>query len=475
MRKLRLFFCGRLFAFALLALLILLAGVFLSLWLPRALAPIAAAERIFSLAVALAVACDRSPAEYKISKTVLILFLPWMGAILCILFFSRPRMTDLQGGMSENPSSETSEGALAEALCGLKETRLASAEYFPVGREMYEKLLSDLKAAKASVFLEFYIVSEGIFWGDVLSVLEQKAAEGVEIRLIYDGFGCSATLRDGYEKELAARGVKARVFRPIRFPSRKAGRRDHRKLIVIDNRIAYTGGVNLADEYIGEKIRFGHWKDTAMRVTGAAAGRFSELFARTWGTLDPSPVLLSPAEGGNTPCAVIADDASERELRAGRLLLLRLIAGAKKRLYLNTPYLAPDAALMQAIESAALSGADVRLMIPHIPDKRLPFLLTRSYAHELERCGVRVLEYTDGFLHAKSVLSDDTVFVSSYNLDFRSLFLQAECGIAVKNKKLAETLARDFLGAWTGGSPLPAETKLCGALTRLLRLAAPLI
>ena len=309
-----------------------------------------------------------------------------------------------------------------------------------------------------------------------MEILTRKAAEGVDVRLICDGFGSALTLPSSFGREAERRGVRTLVFRPLRFPSRAAGRRDHRKIVAIDGTIAYTGGVNLADEYIGEKIRFGHWKDTALRVTGGAASALAALFCKTWNENDKTRPLVPPkTAGGGIPCAVLCDSACETTQRAGRQALIKLFAGARKRLSLNTPYLAPDASLMRALESVALSEADVRLMIPHIPDKKLPFRLTRSYAQELEKSGVKVMEYTDGFLHAKSVVSDDVVFVSSYNLDFRSLYLQAECGVAVKNNALADRLASDFLAAWAGGTPLPREGDAARFFGRLLRLAAPLM
>lgn len=476
MRKLRYFFCGRFFFFALAAFLLLVLGIVLSVWLPALLAPIAVLERLLALIAAVALCCGSSPAEFKLSGTVLILLLPWVGAAVGFCLIGKGQKTDFRGTMSEVPSSKFPLATLSASLVGLKAHSLKTAEYFPVGREMYLALCKDLEGAKKSVYLEFYIAAEGVFLSDVMEILERKAARGVDVRIILDGFGCALTLPPEFIKEAARRGIWVSVFRPLGFPSPKSHRRDHRKIAVIDGEIAYTGGVNLADEYIGEKIRFGHWKDTALRVTGGAAGDFAALFCRTWNALEPDRPLSPPKpSGGIIPCAVIADGADETRQRAGREALLRLFAGATQRLFVNTPYLAPDSSLMRAMESAALTGVDVRLMIPHIPDKKFPYLLTRSYARELTESGVKVMEYTDGFLHAKSVVSDDVVFVSSYNLDFRSLYLQAECGIAVRQKSLADKVARDFLTAWESGTPLPERHGGAEKFCRMLRLAAPLI
>ncbi len=473
MRRLKYFLCGRFFPFALAALLLLATGLILIFWLPRLLAPIAALERVLALISAVAVCCDDSPAEFKLPRAVLIVLLPWVGAIACLFFLvGEKEITKETNGNAQQrfPLSVLSENLSALPACAAK-----TADYFPVGREMYLSLLADLKRAKKFICLEFYIAAEGLFLSDILDILEEKAKSGVDCRLLLDGFGCALTLPSDFQKEAEKRNISVRFFRPLKFPTRSSERRDHRKIAVIDGQIAYTGGVNLADEYIGEKIRFGHWKDTAVRVTGGAAALFCDLFVRTWDSLGPDrPLPRFRHAGGNIPCAVIADSADETSCRAGRSALLKLFAGAERRLYVTTPYLAPDTALMRTLETAALAGVDVRLMIPHIPDKKLPFLLSRSYAAELERSGVKVMEYTDGFLHAKSVVSDDVAFVSSYNLDFRSLYLQSECGIAVKQKAFADRVAADFLSVWEGGTSLPARGKASEIFGRVLRLTAPI-
>ncbi len=473
MRKLRYFFCGRFFPFALAAFLLLVTGLLLIFWLPRLLAPVAALERVLALIASVAVCCDNSPAEYKLPRAVLIVLLPWIGAIACFFFLAGPGK-EMKEDTVKSPPPPFPLSALSENLSGLPACAVKTADYFPVGKEMYLALLEDLRKAKKFVYLEFYIAAEGLFLSNIMDILEEKARGGADCRLLLDGFGSALTLPADFAEEAQRRGIRVRFFRPLKFPTRSSERRDHRKIAVIDGQIAYTGGINLADEYIGEKIRFGHWKDTALRVTGGAAAVVCNLFGRTWNALDPScPVPLPKPAGGGAPCAVIADSADERTRRAGRDALIKLFAGARRRLYVNTPYLAPDATLMQALETAALSGTDVRIMIPHIPDKKFPFAVSRSYAAELKRSGVKIMEYTDGFLHAKSVVSDDIAFISSYNLDFRSLYLQSECGIAVKQKALADRVAADFLGAWEAGTPLPAQGKAGEIFNRVLRLAAP--
>lgn len=453
MKKIRYFLGGRLFPCAALCVFTAAAIIALALWLPCALAPIALAERLFSFGAALFTVCSSDEPECKLPKVVLIVLLPWTGAILALVWRRKKPF-------AENPPR--AEICYADSL-----------DYFPVGRDMYERLLDDVSAARKFIWLEYYIVAHGAFFYAVEELLERKAKEGLDVRLLYDDFGCSLTLPGRFEKDLAKRGIKTRAIRKVRFPSRAANRRNHRKIAVIDGEIAYTGGMNLADEYIGEKIRFGHWKDTAVRVTGAPALQFARLVALDAKTELPG---LPEPRAGKIPCAVIADKAADTVYRAGVSALCTLVHSAEEYAYLNTPYLAPDKAATEALISLARAGKDVRIMIPYIPDKRTTFLITKSYARELMRAGVRIRQYTAGFLHAKSLVSDGLrCFVSTYNLDFRSFHLQAECGLYAEDEETAACMKRDFLSAWEAGTPLNKAGFFERALGSVLRLFAPLV
>lgn len=442
----------------------------MALWLPRALAPVAVLERVFSLAAAILVALSPSLPSTKIAKLLLLLLLPWTGAFLCILWQNRAPMPAFEA--RNLPKSVTEEVA---NLAVSKPVFAQSVEYFPVGSEAFARMTDDVLKAKQRIYLEFYIVAEGRLWGRILPLLERKAREGVKVFIIADGLGSALTLPRSFGKNLRAKGICFAIYRPVRFPLKDSNRRDHRKIAVIDG-IAYTGGVNLADEYVGERIRFGHWKDTAVRVTGEPAEEFAELFRTHWAILTKESLPMSEFQSGNIPCVVCADDGRERLARRAPRVLFRLIAGAKRTLYLNTPYLAPDTSLLDALKSAAAAGVDVRLMIPHLPDKRAVFLITRHFARELEQAGVKVREYEAGFLHAKSLVLDGRcAFVSSYNLDCRSLYLQAECGLFIEDAALAGAVERDFLAAWEAGVPVPKQTAAARFLGALLRLFSPII
>ncbi|MDE5897514.1 MAG: cardiolipin synthase, partial [Clostridia bacterium] len=316
------------------------------------------------------------------------------------------------------------------------------------------------------------IVEQGSFFGAVLSVLREKAAAGLDVRLAYDDFGCALTLPRNFSEELRRAGIRVTVLRPVKFPLRSLNRRNHRKIAVIDGEIGYVGGINLADEYTGEKIRFGNWKDTALRVTGEPAQKLAGLFAEDAGI---SPPDFPPAKRGTLPCVPVSDTAHGENLRAGPCAHALLLARAERYAYYYTPYLAPDSALLHAFRCAAAAGVDVRILIPHIPDKKATFLLTRRFARELERAGVQVREYTAGFLHAKSAVTEEYAFVSSYNLDYRSLYLQAECGIAVKDGELVRKLTEDFLSTWEAGTPVKRARLPERVLTAIVSPFLPLV
>ncbi len=472
MRRLRCFLRGRLFPCALLLALAVFAGVVLAIRLPRLLAPAALLERALSFIAAGVLLALRDLPERKIAKLVLLCFLPWMGFILVLCFAetdppARPFEKKGEGG-----TLFARVAALAKERSGAGPAK-GTLSYFPSGEEMRRALRADLEGAKRRIFLEYYIIAPGKFWGEILRLLEEKVKKGVDVRVIFDDFGCSLTLPRRYAKELSSRGIKTAVFSRLR-PRRGLTRRDHRKLFLIDD-VCYTGGINLADEYVGERIRFGHWKDSAVRAEGDMTG-FERVFLKTWYALTRSKEQLARAKNfeEGIPFCVLSDGTERGERLFSRLLPI-LIASAKKSVFLFSPYLSLPHGMVELLGAAAASGVDVRLMIPHIPDKKIVFFLTRTYARELLRMGVKVREYTPGFLHAKSISIDgEYALVSSYNLDYRSLYVQAECGLFAEDPALAAALERDFLACYEEGSPVKRAGPFMRLLGRLMTLFAPL-
>lgn len=455
MRLFRKFSGGRLVLLGALALLLAGGAVLLFFTAPRLLPPILLAERTLALAAAVRVCAQDALPESKLARLTLAIALPFAGAAVC--FFFRP-LRDCGGAPAPKPQAE---GAKRYAqLAGARLSSAESAEYYPAGERWRAPFLADLAAAKHEIFLEYYIVAEGILWNEILRILRRKAACGVRVRLLFDAFGCALTLPGHFVREMRCAGICAKPFRAL-APRTSAARRDHRKLAVIDGRVAYVGGINLADEYVGEKLRFGHWKDSALRLTGEVACDFRHMFLRTWGGENAPPApkdICAAARSAHTMSAIaLSDDADGRIPRAGVRVLHELCGRAGERLWLYTPYLVPDGAAMRALMRAAAGGTDVRVAVPYVADKRAVYLLTKRCARILEGGGVKVRAYFPGFLHAKSAVCDGKyALVGSWNLDCRSLYAQAECGALVEDARLAAALERDFEETWAQSVPIPA-------------------
>ena len=324
--------------------------------------------------------------------------------------------------------------------------------YFPSGREMLATLKSDLASAKKYIFMEYFIIEDGVMWQSILSVLRERVSEGVDVRIIYDDLGCFLSLPSNYEKQLREYGIKCQLFNRFHpFLSSTQNNRDHRKICVIDGKIAYTGGINIADEYIGERIKYGKWKDNAVRLCGDGAWSFAVIFLQTWNALTLKDGDYEPYRPTNRPpipsdgfVQPYADSPMDRE-NVAEHIYLRIIEQAQTYLYITTPYLMVDDGMISALKLCAKSGVDVRIITPEIPDKKTVHFTTRSYYKPLIDAGVRIYEYKDGFMHAKTFLSDDTVAsIGTVNLDFRSLYLHFECGVCLYRTSTLADIKTDF-------------------------------
>ena len=329
--------------------------------------------------------------------------------------------------------------------------RDTAVRYLSSGEASLEAMLKDLQAAKDFIFLEFFIIDEGYMWGRVLKVLEEKVRQGVEVRVLYDGTCALFRLPYRYPEMLRKLGIQCRMFSPIRpFISAHYNNRDHRKILVVDGRIAYTGGVNLADEYVNRKPLFGHWKDVSVRLEGAAARSFTLMFLQMWNVeetgdsyvryLDaPSPRVTAP--GWVLPYG----DSPMDDERVGEMIYLDILARARRYVHIMTPYLILDNEMAAALAFAAKRGVDVAIILPHIPDKKYAFALAKTHYPQLLEAGVRILEYTPGFVHAKVFVSDDdTAVVGTINLDYRSLYLHFECAAYLKDVPAIRDIEADF-------------------------------
>ena len=310
--------------------------------------------------------------------------------------------------------------------------------YFPTGEEMFASMLEDLKKAEHYIFLEYFIIQEGLMWDWILEILEQKVKEGVDVRLIYDDVGCVSLLPFHYADMMEKKGIKCLAFnRFIPVFSLVMNNRDHRKIMVIDGHTAYNGGINLADEYINRKLRFGHWKDTGVRLQGDAVFNFTLMFLEIWNafrTPDLDYHVFRPhrwheeAFESDGYVAPYADTPLDNE-SLGENVYINILNQAKDYVYIATPYLLISDEMENALCLAAKRGVDVRILMPGIPDKPMVFFMAKSYYPPLLKAGVQIYEYTPGFVHAKSYVCDDRIAtVGTINMDFRSLYLHFECG-----------------------------------------------
>ena len=344
-----------------------------------------------------------------------------------------------------------------------------------------------LRGAERYIFIEYFIIEEGKHWNSVLDILTEKAKLGVEVRVIYDDIGSIATLPASYPLTLEKLGIHCQVFnRFMPVVSLRQNNRDHRKYMIVDGRVAFTGGINMADEYINVKPRFGHWKDSAIRLEGDAVWSMTVSFLSMWDFTHAeeehfTPFRPAPAHGGTEGYVQPYHDCPWDNEAVGQSVYLNLIYRAKRYVYITTPYLVIDYALTMALTNAAKSGVDVRIITPHIPDKKTVFEMTRSHYEELIEAGVSIYEYEPGFIHSKNFVVDDLwATVGTVNLDYRSMFLHFENGVLLYDTPSVKDIRDDFLD--TQGKSLPVTLEDCHAVSPLhrlfrdlLRLFAPLL
>ncbi len=326
-----------------------------------------------------------------------------------------------------------------------------SVEYFSLGEEKWEALLCELKLAEKFIFLEYFIIEEGLMWGEIEKILIEKAAQGVDVRLMYDDLGCLMTLPLGFAKRLNKHNIDCRAFNKFsNLFSSNFNSRDHRKICVIDGNVGFTGGVNLADEYINHTNKLGHWKDTAVMFKGEAVYNLTVMFLSMWSSLTEkiedysrfAPTKSYKADGIVQP---FCDTPLDHDA-VGENVYMSMLNCAREYVYITTPYLIISREMMVSLMAAAKSGIDVRLILPGVPDKKSIFFLSRSYYKELLRAGVKIYEYTPGFVHSKMFVCDDkTAVVGTINLDYRSLALHYECGAFMYNSSAVAKIKQDIL------------------------------
>lgn len=331
--------------------------------------------------------------------------------------------------------------------------RNTKATYFSCGEEKFPALIEQMKQAKRFIFLEYFIVAEGYMWGSILKVLKEKAAQGLDVRFMYDGMCSISLLPYNYPKMIEKYGIRCKMFSPIRPVLTTAqNNRDHRKICVIDGKVGFTGGINLGDEYINRQERFGYWKDTAVMLEGDAVQSLTMLFLQMWNVTERKPehygrYLTKPAGKLRRELGFVmpyGDSPFDHE-DVGEEVYCHILNHAKKYVHIMTPYLILDSKMMDALCRAAKSGIDVKIIMPGIPDKKYAFALAKTYYKELIKAGVKIYEFTPGFVHAKIFVSDnDTATIGTINLDYRSLYLHFECAVYLYRNQAVEAVEKDF-------------------------------
>ena len=411
--------------------------------------------------------------DYKIPWLLFVMIVPVAGFMIYLMFYDRKlskkyikRLTKIDSeqihtkdeGTLEKLKEEDKQAYLqANLLCKLSNTHVyqnTDAKYFEMGEKMFASMLEDLKKAEKFIFLEYFIIEEGIFWNGILDILKEKAANGVEVRVIYDDIGCMATLPGNYYKVLRSYGMKAVCFSRLRGQANNEfNNRSHRKIMVIDGVVGYTGGVNIADEYINEKQLFGLWKDVGIRLEGEAVAQLTSIFLADYEFNVKTPVtefkpyFWNGSSVANNGYVIPFGDGPNPifKHRVAKTMIMNMLNQAQDYVYMMSPYLIIDNELCQAIENAALRGIDVRIITPHIPDKKIVFVMTRSHYKRLMNAGVKIYEFEPGFVHAKVYLSDDKYgIVGTINLDYRSLVHHFENGVWLYQHEVLDEIKEDM-------------------------------
>ncbi len=431
---------------------------------------------LLSVVALLRILSGKTNSAYKIGWIIPIMLFPIFGGLIYLMFGdnklskrSKRKMHVIQEKMTE--SLGQNEAVIQEIqtrdINAANQSRYinsysfspvyqnTTSEYLSPGERMYERLLQEMKKAERYIFLEYFLIQEGLMWNAILDILVEKAGQGVDVRVMYDDVGCLLTLPYGYDKELEKLGIRCCAFNPfIPVLSTRVNNRDHRKIAVIDGYTAFTGGLNLADEYINAYEKHGHWKDSAIMIQGEAVWSFTVMFLSLWSNQRKTTEDYEPFRPAASPAKTFVSDGYVQPFgdtpldneSLGETIYLNLISSAERYVYINTPYLILDNVMMTALCSAAKRSVDVRIVTPHIPDKWFVHAVTRANYDVLVESGVKIYEYTPGFIHAKSLAVDDELaVVGTINLDYRSLYLHFECGVWLYQTQSVLEVKEDFL------------------------------
>lgn len=481
--------------------------VLLVKWLSPYAPLIVSLVSVAAVFMVLFIVIKRDESTYKLLWLLIILTMPLVGALLYLFFgnkrTAKPLKKRLQGVESSGdphplPVGETpfaGEKRMEQTIRWLERKtgyplcKAQPVRYYPLGDDMFPDMLCDMKSAKRSIYIEYFIIEPGQMWDAMMEVLEDKLRQGVDVRVMYDDLGSISSFNFSNARELTQKGIPCVPFNPLLALKGTANYRDHRKMLIVDNEIAYSGGINLSDRYINLEHPYGHWKDTGFRLTGEGVHSFTHMFLTFWNAFalkkgeggTPMPALQESAEAPQETDGYVLsyyDSPLEHDATSNQLFI-DLLSQSTDYAWFFTPYLMLGDDLMAAMLAAARRGVDVRIIMPGIPDKKLIFRMSRSFYQVLLNGGVKIYEYTPGFVHAKSFVSDDKVAtIGTVNLDYRSLFLHFENNSLFYRSGIVEKIKEDFLATQALCSEVqPYDKKRYSrrwAVDGLLRIFAPL-
>lgn len=444
--------------------------------------------------------------DYKVPWLVAVLTIPVVGVMLYFMFSKRklPKHIikklnvindkidyDLHNDNLENLKQDNKYlYSQALNLCNISNTNLyknTKFKYYKLGDDVFDDMLSCLKDAKEFIFLEYFIIEPGILWDSILDILIEKARNNVLVKILYDDIGCMMTLPGDYYKKLQKFNIKCLPFSKLRGTADgEFNNRSHRKIMVIDGKVSFTGGMNLADEYINKVEKFGHWKDVALKIEGQLVNELTRLFLIDFYLNDKKDKEYEFEKYykfdfniSNNNYAISFGDGPKPiyNMNVGKIAIMNMLNQATNYVYISTPYLIVDNEILNCISNASLRGVDVRIIIPHIPDKKIVFWLTKNSCDILLKSNVKIYEYKKGFIHSKNYIADDNVgIIGTLNLDYRSLTHHFENGIWFNDRELIKEVKNDFIDLFQNS--IHYETKKTNIfkriITTLVKMFSPL-
>lgn len=457
---------------------------------------------IISFLLTLTLIKDSKNYSYTLPWIIILLLFPIIGTILYIILGRNKRKSKMLKSIVKTDKEskkyltqdenikdlykDNSRIKYISDYAGFPVTTNNEVDYYPLGEEAFKVMLEELKKAEKFIFFEYFIVNHGEMWNSILEILEEKAKKGVDVRVMYDDLGCLSTLKSSYPKELDKKGIKCVAFNKLKpFAGVIMNNRDHRKILVIDGKVAFSGGINIADEYINKITKYGHWKDNAIRVKGDAVWNYTVMFLSIWNSFrhedgDYTKFKYKFDNNINNGFVIPYGETPLDEEVTGEDIYLNIINQANKYVYIFTPYLIIDTDMINALNLAAKRGVDVRIVIPGIPDKKVVYTLSESYVEPLIKGGVKVYKYTPGFVHSKVFVADDNIAtVGTINMDYRSLYLHFECGCYFENVDVIKDIKKDLTQTIEKCHQITEKEAMPNLLKAtwqaLLRLVAPLM